>query len=549
MTTAMTPLLLAPTPNRNRIPAPTRTPSPYQTAILHAVQHHTHSITVNATAGSGKTTLIQMIATLLDEQHLVQPGQPVGVLSFNTHIVKPLRKLVPKQFDVRTVSSLGHLICTKNLPKLTFKPEKYTTLITEHLQNSRIASPATRQELRERLNATLNLHVGHGLGLDTSLSDWAEQLNDVDAPILGAEDTLYQLTHRILRQGLHQLQQHHVISFLDQVLAPTVFGWRLPDPYAFLLVDELQDLSRAQLTLLQAATNDASRLIGVGDEHQSLYAFNGADAHSMQRFTELFHATPMPLSISYRCPTRHVELARPYTSAIEAAPHATGGTLDDLTGEEFEHRAQPGHLALCRTNAPLIDWCYRLTAAGVPALVRGRDLSRSLIVLARDAATWDGQKARRDQVSDGLSLSTFTSNLNAYADHLARHLTREAERDGRDPDLRLAGLADRITALNLVRERSQAQTLGELTAAIRALFQGDPEKCVVLSTVHRAKGLEVDTVYILAPELLPHPSANTPQAEASETCAQFVAFTRSKRALYFVDVPQTRIPEHLRATA
>lgn len=266
----------------------------------------------------------------------------------------------------------------------------------------------------------------------------------------------------------------------------------------------------------------------------------------METFTATFGAVRRPLSITYRCPQRHVALARPFTSAIEAAKDARLGSLDDLTGPEFMSLARPGDLALCRTNAPLIDWCYRLVSEGTPAIVRGRDLAKSLVALARDAATFDGQRVHRDQVKDSLALHDFTSQLNTYADLLADKMVREAEQQGREPDLRIAGLADRVSALIRVLDAGQAPTLGQLTHDIRQLFQGDPERSVVLSTVHRAKGLEADRVFILEPGLLPHPKARTPQAVNAERCLQFVAFTRSKRDLFFVDAQESRIPDELR---
>lgn len=146
----------------------------------------------------------------------------------------------------------------------------------------------------------------------------------VDAPILGAETALHTLTLKVLRRGLKLLQDGRVMSFTDQVLAPGVFGWRLGTPYRFLLVDELQDLSRAHLGLLQAATDEHTRVVGVGDQSQSIYGFNGADQDSMRHFTELFGAIRRPLSITYRCPWRHVALARRVGQALEAAPGAPG---------------------------------------------------------------------------------------------------------------------------------------------------------------------------------------------------------------------------------
>lgn len=61
----------------------------------------------------------------------------------------------------------------------------------------------------------------------------------------------------------------------------------------------------------------------------------------------------------------------------------------------------------------------------------------------------------------------------------------------------------------------------------------DDRNAVVLSSVHRAKGLEADTVVILRPDLLPGPWAETPQDVRQERNCLYVAATRSRRLLAF----------------
>ena len=50
----------------------------------------------------------------------------------------------------------------------------------------------------------------------------------------------------------------------------------------------------------------------------------------------------------------------------------------------------------------------------------------------------------------------------------------------------------------------------------------------MLSTVHKAKGLEADNVYILATERMPHPKGNL---EENNIC--YVAITRAKKNLFY----------------
>jgi DNA helicase II / ATP-dependent DNA helicase PcrA len=57
---------------------------------------------------------------------------------------------------------------------------------------------------------------------------------------------------------------------------------------------------------------------------------------------------------------------------------------------------------------------------------------------------------------------------------------------------------------------------------------------ILLSTIHRAKGLEADTVWLLRPETIPHPMAKTQAAVEQEDHLLYVAITRAKQRLLIV---------------
>ncbi|MCY1703796.1 UvrD-helicase domain-containing protein [Deinococcus sp. SL84] len=522
-----------------------REPSAEQQAVLQDLQTQRRMI-ILAGPGSGKTTLLEMIADELGRLRVL--GGKNGMLAFNKHIVKEVKKRFPPNFDVRTVSSLGDLIVRQECPGITFEPKKYELLTEEHVHAVK-REPKVQRELQERVLSCLDLHVGHDLGLDMTREDWAEYMTLVDAPIAGAEDTFYALTHRILREGTSMVKPGGVRSFLDQTLAPSLNGWTLNEPYDLLLIDELQDLSRGQLKLLRSVTHEGSRIIGVGDPRQSLYAFTGADQAAMNLFAQLFGAQTYPLSISYRCPKRVIEVARSIFPVIEAAPGAREGSVENVSGEEFLRCARPGDLAIARTNAPLVEWCYQLIGAGVPALVRGKDVSRTLRAMAKDAACFIDGQVQRSEYRDGIPLKTFLERLDGYCQHLSDRAIAQEEKTGKDAGMRLATIADRNAVLNMVCEHTEKPVMGGLLNSITALFSGDEETSVILTTAHGAKGLEADTVWILAAEQFPCERAQSEAELYAEQCAEYVAYTRAKQAMYFVDAGVNKIPDHARGIA
>jgi ATP-dependent exoDNAse (exonuclease V) beta subunit len=61
----------------------------------------------------------------------------------------------------------------------------------------------------------------------------------------------------------------------------------------------------------------------------------------------------------------------------------------------------------------------------------------------------------------------------------------------------------------------------------------DDGDSIILSSVHSCKGLEAETVYILRPELMPHPKATRPEDTEQENNIRYVALTRSKNKIVF----------------
>ena len=76
-----------------------------------------------------------------------------------------------------------------------------------------------------------------------------------------------------------------------------------------------------------------------------------------------------------------------------------------------------------------------------------------------------------------------------------------------------------------------ATTVGGIVNEIKRVFDNNDKGEIMLSTVHKAKGLEADNVYILATERMPHPKATNPKEERN-IC--YVAITRAKKTLLYV---------------
>lgn len=69
---------------------------------------------------------------------------------------------------------------------------------------------------------------------------------------------------------------------------------------------------------------------------------------------------------------------------------------------------------------------------------------------------------------------------------------------------------------------------------ISIIFGGDNKDAVLLSTVHKAKGMEADNVYILYPSLMPWVVARKQWEKEAENNLIYVAVTRAKKTLNYI---------------
>ena len=537
-------------------PRATATPSPLQQRVLQFVSHGAGHGVVEATAGSGKTTTLVQVARLLPHD------QPACFLAFNRATAAELKARLPSHVEATTIHALGRSVLVKRFPQLAAaKPStgKYRALALT-LVRGQAAQTANAEQLAQYL-AQLAGFVRLATGPDGSAlqPQQVAQRHGLESPVTAALTAQLQaLLPTLLAQGLAQVPAGQ-LDFTDMLYAPLALG--LPPPrYAFVCVDEAQDLSPLTLALVMRLVGAGARALFVGDPRQAIYAFAGADSRSLQRITEATAATVLPLSVSFRCPSRHVALARRYSPSIQAAPGATAGVVRLINLDQLPRLAAAGDLIMSRVNAPLIGLQLRLAEAGTPARVLGTDMVQPTVNLARHlfggglpaAATQLVGQHARDQ------------SLMLERELLTSPALAEVLRISHDRHQALAILLRRLG-------NPQTSTFDDLENLAHALLGGTgvhapgvprPSGAVTLSTIHKAKGREAKRVFLLFPEELaptavtPEPARSVANAEttahekgddaSAEANVLFVALTRAQRELVLVERTAGAVATRLR---
>ena len=494
-------------------------PSRYQLAIFNFVKNGQGHGLVDAVPGSGKTTSLIEAATFLP------PNCKAIFLVFNKHIAVELGKKLAASnspMEASTIHSLGMQALRGLGKRLSIQEKKYQTIARTYLESKgaydytlltqfkKLISFAQMTLVNASSEESLLQIIDH---YDLELSPY-----DIEWPILRRG------VRHVLDKGIEQAHTFGSIDFNDIVWLPSILNLA-PAKADFLFVDECQDLNAAQLALVMKSVNGSGRLLFIGDRRQSVYGFAGADTQSVQTIIERTNATVLPLSICYRCPKRHVELCAEIFPGIESAPWAKEGTVSTIVADRLEEYVQPGDLIICRTTAPLVETCLSLLRAGVRAKVRGRDIGANFITLINKLKKQPAFRFER-----------FTEILLEYRQQQAILIGV-----GKDADMKLANLDDKVDTilalhgayLDTLSHAHQADMEG-FQSYINTFFSDEHGRMVVLSTVHKAKGLEEERVFILKPDLMPHPKAKPGWQLEQEYNIKYVAYSRAKADLFIV---------------
>ncbi len=490
------------------------TPTPEQEAILQAASASA-SLMISAFAGTAKTTTLEMLAPKLAAPSIL-------ALAFNVKIKDELEKRLPKHFTVKTMNGLGHGAWGKATGKrLTLDTSKLGKAIT---QEAKAQSLDLGKDQWNDVRLLVSAARGAGLvpdrfphkGLlpDTQQS-WEDLADDQD---INANSKVLAFAKSVLTRCIQEAFSG-TIDFDDQIYMSVLFNGVFPT-FHTVLVDEAQDLSLMNHLMLKKCR--PQRLVVCGDPNQSLYAFRGAATDSMGKIRALLPDwIDLPLTLTFRCPQVVVARQQWHVPGYRAAQtNAKGQFLDWVTerpskeGWGWTNVPSGGTCAVaCRNNAPLVKLAFKLLRKNIPCHMLGRDLGRGLQATLKDL-----------KLDASTPINTVAQALSAWHSH------KEALLKANNKERDLEKLSDRYESLCAVMEASGAETLAALVSAINDLFSRD-RGLVTLSTGHRIKGLEFDTVLHLDPWRVPSKFAKSEEAQRQEANVSYVIETRAKHTL------------------
>lgn len=350
------------------------------------------------------------------------------------------------------------------------------------------------------------------------------------------------LVRQILEASITDISE---VDYSDQIWLPLVLGL---DVFRsdLLLGDEAQDWNSCQQGLICRA---AHRGTVCGDTFQAIYGFAGADVDSIPTMARLLGETRkvqvLPLTVTRRCAKAIVREAQKIVPEFEAHESNPEGEVLHVGSDEAWKMVGEKDMIVGRTNAPLVSWAFRLIKAGKKANIQGRDIGQGLIKLIDTIA---GKKRK--------SVVDLVDGVHSWHDREAQKLAKKkrpneealiALKDRRDCLLAFCEDAPDISTAKKNISRTFQGLICPVCGkhydeGVRECFSKDhkgtalvkPEG-TLLSSIHRAKGLEAPRVFLIHPELLPHPMARTAWARGQEENLEYVAKTRAIESLVIVE--------------
>lgn len=469
------------------------------------------NLLINAVAGSGKTTTLLDLLVLCKHRTLF--------LAFNSSVQKEIQNQIEARNLVQgkalTIHSLGLSAIRGWKSVVVNKGKNYDLVRKFQDQNKRFFKTLVWED---RLRITYTLMDMNDVSR-LFLTDDPQRIMDYAISIgkfLYSSPMMESLWKDFVELRDKSYEGKRIeIDFNDMIYLPVKFDLEIPVYPTYLMIDEAQDLNLCQHALIDKiiAQPTLKKWIAVGDRNQAIYGFSGAYADSFDLFKNKDNVVECPLDICYRCDTGIINSANQVYDVMQPFSERPG-IVEEVHGFTS---IKDKSMVVCRNSAPIVDLYFQLISQGKSCYIEGEDILNAVTRFLKPYHKLTIRSARDKMQEKLLNLAMDGSD--------------------RGKMLYYIYLQNFTNFKRLVQgfKMSDHLLVSKLSTLMRGIFKGK-ENSIKLCTIHKAKGLEADIVYILNEDLIPSKFATTPEQLQQEENLKYVARTRAKHELYFLNV-------------
>ena len=499
--------------------------SEYQDAIFDNVEHGVGNMNIVAAAGASKTT------TIVNCLNIIPDSKKVLFIAFNRDIVADIKERVGEKRNTKisTFHSLGLSIFKENHGDIrddSINEFKYRNYIKSNIGSISESFGKLPNKVRNEFIQNVIRLSDYSRYYNAFMPKDIEALSDKYGIALIGDEC--ETCRKVLQWGSGNTDE---IDYTDMIWLPNVLNYTTRKyRYNWVLVDEAQDISIAEQKLIEKCYMRGCRVVTVGDMEQMINIWAGSDEQAIENFRRMPNTREFRLPISYRCPKKVVEVARRYSSNIIAKDDAIDGEVNYGVSV---NKPTDGDMVLCRVTAPLVDLHMKYLRINKKSYLIGQENIIEQYMSLIDSV-------------DSIVVDQHMLTKNGMFPELYRRLLSLIEQvskaHGLDDEDALShpavlSMYDEIQGLRVLSEG--ITSVEELKKKINDVFSCR-EEGIRLSTVHKAKGLEADNVYIYLPSLMPIKYAKKEWEIRTERNLIYVAVTRARKTLNYIEEPRFR---------
>ncbi len=544
-------------------------PSTYQQDILDFFLNNPQSnMLVNALAGSGKSTTACMLSEHSKTSDLY--------IAFNASVVEEFKKKIknPKT-KVMTMHSLAYSIMLYNVEQESkdsgekpkgfgsqrskrtvsldnFKPHK---ILDEEITKryGRYIEFAKRVFLKDNY---VNLYNLCRLTLtDMSSNKDVSRLIDDHVLFLYYGDEGYSApdiseitsTLKILdTKSRQQFETQGVIDFTDMLWITfnklKYDNWEVPywALYTNIYCDEVQDFSNIQLNFLKFIKRTKGRYVFIGDFHQAIYNFAGANAQAFNQIPKMFAPVEtFDLPICYRCAKSHLSrVNREYGIPILPCDDAPLGFVKTIDKNKISEYAKAGDMVISRKNKWIAEVVLDLARNGTPIFIEDKEM---VVAIKRQILS--------SKCTSVGTLEKFLQKVISNYNKKLFEIVSKNVREGGHEEERLEAVAETNSKIDntsflleilegYLENHTSSDSVSKFSDFVDKLLNTTPSPdCVRLCSIHKAKGLEATNVFVLNEAKINFDFRNSKEQNVQEKNLSYIATTRAKEGLYLVKEP------------
>ena len=491
-------------------------PSEYQEKFFEWVEHGVGNAVVRAKAGAGKST------SAVASMKLIPKTEKCLFIAFNKSIAEHLNEKLKSRpnCSARTTHSLGNLIIKRNLGShIELDEFKYRNYVKSNIADLTTTNGEinTRQQIEEYIDNITTLIDYARFNLAQSEREINEIAQKYSIPVSFDECLV---TQKCLEWGKENVD---TIDYTDMIWLPVELSLKpIGLTYDWVYFDEAQDASLCSIKLFLKCIKRGGRFVTILDEFQSINQFAGASEDAYDFLKNYPNTTLFELPISYRCAKNIIKLANNLVPDIIARDNAPEGLVMDNC---HVRDIREGDMVLCRTKAPLVNLYIKLLRKNINCYIKGQDIGTNLI---KELESVNKENLDINLETDGVFVRLYDK---LFTERNKLMQTRGLDYEDATLSSFIMEKYDVINTLIILSEKCKTKT--ELITHIREIFKED-SRGVCLSTVHKAKGLEAENVYILCHSCMPSKLAVRDWEKQQELNIMYVAYTRAKNLLGFI---------------